>query len=67
MNQVILIGRITKDPELRYTPNNTAVTNVTVAVDRPVRQGEEKQADFIRVTVFGKQAENVVKAWYAKA
>lgn len=59
MNQVVLIGRLTKDPELSYTPNNqTAVCHFTLAVDRPVGQGKERQADFIRITVFGRQAEN---------
>ncbi len=58
MNSVILIGRLTRDPELSYTPNNqTAVTRFTLAVDRPVVQGRERQADFIRITVWGKQAE----------
>ncbi len=57
MNSVILIGRLTKDPELRYIPNSgTAVTNFTVAVDRPF--SKEKIADFFRVVVFGKSAEN---------
>lgn len=60
MNSVVLIGRLTRDPELSYTPNNQmAVTHFTLAVDRPRTQGRERQADFIRVTVFGKQAENV--------
>lgn len=58
MNSVILIGRLTRDPELSYTPNNqTPVTRFTLAVDRPVSQGRERQADFIRITVWGKQAE----------
>lgn len=59
MNQVVLIGRLTKDPELRYTSESqTAVATFTVAIDRPVGPGKEKQTDFPRVTVFGKQAEN---------
>ena len=58
MNSVILIGRLTRDPELRYTPNTqTAVAHFTLAIDRPVSAGQERQADFIRITVFGKQAE----------
>ena len=62
MNQVILIGRLTKDPEIRYTSSTQmAVATFTVAVDRPVKAGEEKKADFPRVTVFGKQAENCEK------
>lgn len=59
MNSVVLIGRLARDPELSYTPNtNTAVTRFTLAVDRPRKQGEDQGADFIRVTVFGKQAES---------
>lgn len=56
MNNVVLIGRLTKDPELRYIPQSeTAVANFTLAVDRP--QSKEKAADFIRVVAFGKTAE----------
>lgn len=58
MNNVTLIGRLTKDPEVRYTTDQTAIAKFTVAVDR---YGKEKQADFIPVTVFGKQAENCEK------
>jgi len=59
MNSVVLIGRLTRDPEVRYTPDSQmAVATFTVAIDRPVRQGKEKQTDFPRITVFGKQAEN---------
>lgn len=57
MNNVVLIGRLTKDPELRYIPESqNAVATFTLAVDRPF--AKDKQADFIRITVFGKQAEN---------
>jgi single-strand DNA-binding protein len=56
MNSVVLIGRLTRDPELRYIPESqTAVATFTLAVDRIAK---EKQTDFIRITVFGKQAEN---------
>jgi single-strand DNA-binding protein len=56
MNNVVLIGRLTKDPELRYIPQSeTAVANFTLAVDRPM--AKEKTADFIRVVAFGKTAE----------
>ena len=59
MNSVILIGRLARDPELNYTPNtNTAKCVFTLAVDRPTRQGEEKQADFPRIIVWGRQAES---------
>ena len=57
MNSVILIGRLTRDPELNYTPQNVACTHFTLAVDRPRREGQDQGADFIRVTVFGRQAE----------
>ena len=58
LNKVILIGRLTRDPELRYTPGGVAVARFTVAVDRPFtnRQGE-READFIDVVVWQKQAE----------
>lgn len=59
MNSVILIGRLCADPELSYTPNTqTALCRFTLAVDRPRRQGEDQGADFIRVTVWDRQAEN---------
>ena len=62
MNSVVLIGRLTRDPELRYTSGSQmAVATFTIAIDRPVRAGGEKQTDFPRVTVFGKQAENCEK------
>lgn len=59
MNKVILMGRLTKDPELRYTStNNTAVCSFTLAVDRRfARQGEERQADFIPIVAWSKLAE----------
>ena len=57
MNSVILIGRVAQDIEVRYTAGQMAVATFTVAVDRPVKD-KEKQADFPRVTVFGKLAEN---------
>ncbi len=62
LNKAILMGRITRDPELRYTPNNVAVCTFTVAIDRRfVRQGEERQADFINVVAWRQQAEFVAK------
>ena len=62
MNSVVLIGRLTRDPEVRYTAaTQMAVATFTVAIDRPVKAGGEKQTDFPRVTVFGKQAENCEK------
>lgn len=61
MNSVTLIGRLTRDPEVRYTNDNTAIATFTLAIDRPVKSGGEKKADFPRITVFGKQAENCGK------
>lgn len=58
LNRVILIGRLTKDVELRYTPSGTAVAQFTLAVDRPKRTNAEQEADFIPVVVWQKQAEN---------
>ena len=60
MNKVFLIGRLTRDPELRYTGSNTAVASFTVAVNRTfTNQNGEREADFINVVVWRKQAENV--------
>ena len=54
MNNVVLIGRLTRDPEVRYTSETQmAVARFSVAIDRPVRAGGEKQADFPNVVVFG--------------
>ncbi|MFA5526982.1 MAG: single-stranded DNA-binding protein [Peptostreptococcales bacterium] len=59
MNHVVLIGRLTKDPEIRYIPGNEkAVANLTLAVNRPFKKDE---ADFFRVVVFGKPAENCAR------
>ena len=60
MNSVNLIGRLTRDPEVRYgAGSQTAVCTFTVAIDRGKdRDGNDRGADFPRVTVFGKQAEN---------
>ena len=55
MNTVILIGRLTRDPELRYTNSGHAVANFTLAVDRPF--SKEKETDFIPIIVWQKQAE----------
>ena len=62
MNSVVLIGRLTRDPELRYTAGTQmAVATFTLAIDRPVRAGGERQTDFLIVKVFGEQAENCEK------
>lgn len=57
MNKVILIGRLVRDPELRYTPNGTAVAKFTLAVDRRAKKDKEKTADFIDIITWEKQAE----------
>ena len=58
LNRVILIGRLTRDPELKYTQSGHALTNMNLAVDRPFsNQSGEKEADFIDITVWRKLAE----------
>ena len=60
MNKVFLIGRLTRDPELRYTGSNVAVASFSLAVNRNyTNQAGEREADFINVVVWRKQAENV--------
>ncbi|MCD7640688.1 single-stranded DNA-binding protein [Listeria monocytogenes] len=59
MNRVVLVGRLTKDPELRYTPAGVAVATFTLAVNRPFKNGQGEQvADFIQCVVWRKLAEN---------
>lgn len=67
MNNVVLIGRLTRDPELRYIPNSgAAVTNFTLAIDKQLAKDKKDEmeaknqptADFIRIVVWGKMAEN---------
>lgn len=59
LNKIIIIGRLTRDVELRFTQTGKAVANFTVAVDRPFKNANgEKEADFIPVVVWGKLAEN---------
>lgn len=60
MNKAILIGRLTKDPDLRYTTNNIPVATFTLAINRPSKN-EEKETDFINIIVWRNQAENVSK------
>jgi len=59
LNKVILIGRLTRDPELRYTQNGTPVASFTLAVDRPFssKQGE-RETDFINIVVWQKLGEH---------
>lgn len=66
LNKVILMGRLTRDPELKYTPANVPVCSFSVAVDRRfVKQGEQRQADFINVVAWRQSAEFVSK-YFAK-
>ncbi len=59
MNKVVLIGRLTKDPELKFTPGaGTAVTTLTLAVDKYNSKSGQKEADFVPIVVWGKQAES---------
>jgi single-strand DNA-binding protein len=57
MNHIVLIGRLTRDPELRYTPNGVAVATFDLAVDRPQQADREKETDFIDIVVWQKLAE----------
>ncbi|TLY38181.1 MAG: single-stranded DNA-binding protein [Nitrospirae bacterium] len=59
-NKVILMGNLTRDPEIRYAPNGTPVANFGLAVNRRFRQGEEMREEvcFVDIVVFGKQAES---------
>ena len=60
INRVVLVGRLTRDPELRYTPNGVAVATFTLAVNRTfTSQSGEREADFINCVVWRKQAENM--------
>lgn len=62
MNVVCLLGRLTADPELRHTPNQVAVTNFSLAVDRRfASQGQERQTDFINIVAWRQTAEFVTK------
>jgi single-strand DNA-binding protein len=58
MNRVVLVGRLTKDPDLRYTPNGVPVATFTLAVNRPFKNNGETEADFINCVVWRKPAEN---------
>ena len=60
LNRVVLVGRLTKDPDLRYTPNGVAVANFTLAVNRPfTNQQGNRDADFINCVVWRRPAENL--------
>ena len=57
MNKVILMGRLTRDPDVRYTDGGTSIARYTLAVDRRFKREGEPTADFINCVVFGKSAE----------
>lgn len=61
INHVVLIGRLTKDPELAYTQNKKAFSQFILAVNRITTENADKNADFIRCQAWGKTAENLVK------
>lgn len=65
MNKVILMGRLTKEPELRYTQNDKPVVSFTLAVDRGFKRDGERQADFINIVAWNGTAEFVSK-WFSK-
>ena len=60
MNKAFLIGRLTRDPELRYSSSNAAIANFSIAIDRQYTNGQgQRETDFINIVVWRKQAENV--------
>ena len=63
MNQITLLGRLTRDPEVRYTPNGKVVAQFALAVDRPYKNAEgQREADFIPIVVWGNSAETAGKS-----
>lgn len=62
MNKAFLIGRLTRDPELRYSSSNTPVVTFSIAIDRQYTNRDgQRETDFIRIVAYNKQAENVKK------
>ena len=61
MNKVFLIGRLSRDPELRHTTSGMAVCQINVAISRRTAQGKDPETDFINVVIWDRQAENVAK------
>lgn len=61
INRVVLVGRLTRDPELRRTSSGIAVASFTIAVDNRVKSGAEKSASFIPCTVWNQAADNMAK------
>lgn len=65
LNKIVIMGRLTRDPELRYTQSNTPVASFTIACDRDYSSGEKKQTDFINCVAWNYTAE-FVKKHFAK-
>lgn len=65
LNKAILMGRLTRDPELRYTQNNTPVATFSLAIDRSYSRGQERQTDFIDIVAWRRTAE-FVSQWFTK-
>lgn len=61
MNSCNFVGRLTRDPETKFTQNQMAVTRFTIAIDRLFKKPDQPTADFLQITTFGKVAENVGK------
>lgn len=62
MNRTVLVGRMTRDPELKYTPTGVAVANFTLAINRPFKNADgDNEADFINIVVWRKPAENTAQ------
>lgn len=61
MNKCLFIGRMTKNPDLSYTTQNTAFSRFTLAVDRPIKREGQPTADFVSCVAFGKTAETIAK------
>ena len=64
LNKIVLMGRLTKDVELKYTPNNVAVVSFTLAVERNFNKMVKKQTDFINCVAWRNTAEFIVKYFY---
>ena len=62
MNKAFLIGRLTRDPELRYSSSNAAIVNFSISIDRQYTNNQgQRETDFINIVAFQKQAENIKK------
>ena len=66
INRVVLVGRMTRDPELRTTNTGASVTSFTLALNRNYNSADGQQADYINCVVWNKVAENVAKYWITK-